>query len=248
MKLALLVLASLLAMPRSVRADACADLLTAPTLDPDLEHRCLRPHAHFVGQLAVGVGISTIASAFEYYGSLEFPAGPLRFEVRGRMGMGAVHGEALVGYRLRYHYGPGTVGWTTSKYLGSSAAYDYYQVTSHSDASVVRDELLIVGGIRGLYIADTPNMPSSLDLGKTFELGVQTRSASGYGTHRRLEALGVLRGTQPGAVLVWDNSIPPVPRLVEGMELGYVPYESGSPAKDQYEFYVLIQLGWAIEL
>ncbi|MCB1698982.1 MAG: hypothetical protein KDI34_22390, partial [Halioglobus sp.] len=88
------------------------------------------------------------------------------------------------------------------------------------------------------------------DLGKTFQVGIQRHAASGFGTHKRIELYGVLRGSRIGATAVWHNAIPPIPWLVFGMEAGFVPYRtSGDMASDEQAIYWgLIDLGVSHEV
>ena len=74
--------------------------------------------------------------------------------------------------------------------------------------------------------------------------------ASGFGTHKRIELYGVLRGSRIGATAVWHNAIPPIPWLVFGMEAGFVPYRtSGDMASDEQAIYWgLIDLGVSHEV
>ena len=232
-------------------ADDCVNALGADKPDRALDEACLSHDPLAVLTLGVGLGGSSLGGVFSYYGTLDIPIGPLRFEGRGRLTTGSSV-EGLVGYRISYSYRAGDVEWTTSTTIGhtsrteySSSAggfvttdYDVKLIQGHSAASLIRSETVLVAGVRGM---DVPM--GSFDFGKTFEAGIQWFSTSGFHTHRRVELLGVLRDGKPGGVLVWDNAVPPSGRLIGGLEMGYVPYTG-----DKDNIYVVFDLGVGYDL
>ena len=228
--------------PVAPSTDPCDVAVDANTRDANVDEKCLASSPHVLAEIGTGYGGSQLGSTWSYYGGVDLMFGPIRVEGRGRTGFNSPWFDGLVGYRIGYHYGPGTLEFLS--YAGHDAGYNYYRV--HNSATMVRSETLLVAGMRGMYLYPPGGVTSfqkGLDFGKTFEAGIQHYVASGLHTHERLEALAVMRDGKFGGETIVENDWG---RMVYGVELGYVPYSVGTSSGSDY--YFAINIGVAVEL
>lgn len=225
---------ALVASARPARADACKDAVESPMEDRALNERCLASRPAVFGSIGGGL---TLPGGWGAFLAVDAPL-PARLWASGRVrwvgtGVGTV--DALVGLRLGGRYGRALVWWT-DRQLDATTVLDL------GKASVVRNDWVLAGGLKAVIDDD-------VDVGQTFQLGIQRHSASGFGTHRRIEAYAVMRGGRFGATAAWHNAIPPIPWLVFGMEAGLVPYESGGemPTDETAVYWAMIDLGISFE-
>jgi hypothetical protein len=146
--------------------------------------------------------------------------------------------DLLVGYRLGGSYGMGYDSWISSD-TGTTT-------TVTSNLTALRSDWVLVGGLKGVITGD------GIDVGKTYQVGLQWHEASGFGGHKRIEGYVVARGTSLGATIAYYNAIPPTKGLVFGMEAGYVPVsiedDAGMNTLDGDIYWAMVDLGWSWEM
>ncbi len=216
------------------RADACLDAMQAPAPDRALMEPCLKSRPTVFGSIGGGV---TLPGGWGAFATVDAPL-PARLWASGRLrwvgsGLGVV--DAMVGLRFAGSYKRALVWWT-DRQLDATTVLDV------GKASVVRTDWVLAGGVKAV-------IDDGVDVGQTFQVGLQRHSASGFGTHRRIEGYAVMRGGRFGAAAAWHNAIPPIPWLVFGMEAGLVPYESGGdmPTDETAVYWAMIDLGISFE-
>ena len=77
-----------------------------------------------------------------------------------------------------------------------------------------------------------------------FAQSLQYHAVSGFHDHKIYELYGLynLSSGHMGAILDWQEAIPPLGPFVIGAELGFVPTESG------FDGYLSLELGYALDL
>jgi hypothetical protein len=163
----------------------------------------------------------------------------LWLEARGRY-QAAIQADLLAGLVLSHSHGTGRA-WFASKIEDTGALRT---TTYQGRSTVIRKDLVLVGGVK--LLSGRPDaMPSGMESPRETKamaaLGLQSHTATGFGSHAVIEAL-VLYGDGLGGVLAWHNSIPPTGGIVFGMEAGWLPSDAIGQA-----YWAIVELGYSLE-
>lgn len=201
--------------------------------------RCMqdRPFVILSGGGGLSFDVET-SNRLDAYATVDVPRlRPLWISGRTRTQFRYGSFDALLGVRLGGNYGVGRDTYVSGR---TSLGNGYDRVTYTSMTTMLRTDWVLVAGLRGTWNGH------GVDVGRTYQLGIQYHQASGFGGHRRFEAYLVDRLRRFGTVLAYYNAIPPTRSLVFGMEVGFVPTEFHGRARTDL-YWAALNLGWSWE-
>lgn len=234
-------------------ADACEALEAEQPTEAQLE-ACLKARPFITssvgGSLAVGGDTGARGGLFV---TADIPVlRPVWLSARAHMGSSYSDFDLLAGWVLLSRYGAGRQTFTlmsNTYHSPTATGYSYTTTyTAHSANVVQRGALLLLAGLKGVRRTISGEMESSLDFGKTYEVGLAYHHANHLGSHSRVEAFVVTRGGKVGSIVTWHNSVPSMGRWVVGMEAGWFPVAAANDETTHTFYWNIVDLGISFEL